>query len=175
MFHCIAIHSIAINLALNVVSSKSFPCAAGRVSYHQPMSLAITEAEVNHLLTSLPFIMNSGFLLQSLADGECVLHVPFQKRFERPGAIVSGPTYMAAADAAMWFAILTTLGPADGSVTSEMKTNFLGAAREEDFWCSAKILKLGRRLIFGIADCKTAGGRLLTHHTLTYFRPERAA
>jgi len=79
---------------------------------------------------------------------------------------------MAAADVAMWLALLTRLGPADGSVTVEMKTNFLSAAKQEDFRCTAKILKLGKRLVYGVAECVTREGTLLTHHTLTYFRPD---
>jgi len=109
--------------------------------------------------------------LHSAGDGECTLLVPFQKSFERPGGVVNGPVFMAAADIAMWFAILTKLGPGDGSVTAEMKTNFLNGAREEDVLCRAQILKLGRRLIYGVADCTNRQGKLLTHHTLTYIRP----
>jgi len=78
---------------------------------------------------------------------------------------------MAAADVAMWLAIMTKLGAEDGSVTAEMKSNFLNAAREEDILCHAKILKLGRRLVYGVAECTNREGKLLTHHTLTYIRP----
>jgi len=88
----------------------------------------------------------------------------------RPGGIVSGQVYIAAADVAMWLAIKTRLGLADGSVTAEMKTNFLGGAKRESFLCSAKVLKFGRQLIFGTAECVGADGRLLTHHTVTYIR-----
>lgn len=49
---------------------------------------------------------------------------------------------------------------------------FMGAARREDFFCTARILKLGRRLVYGVAECVTSDGRLLTHHTVTYVRPE---
>lgn len=35
--------------------------------------------------------------------------------------------------------------------------------------CRARVLKLGRRLVYGVAEC-LAGDRLLTHHTLTYAR-----
>ena len=84
---------------------------------------------------------------------------------------MGGQTFMAAADVAMWIAILTRLGPSDGSVTAEMKTNFLNAARREDFLCHAKILKLGRRLIYGLSECTNPEGKLLTHHTITYIRP----
>jgi acyl-coenzyme A thioesterase PaaI-like protein len=77
---------------------------------------------------------------------------------------------MAAADVAMWFAIKTRLGLSDASITVEMKTNFLSSAKREELLCSAKVLKLGRRLIYGVAECTNRDGKLLTHHTLTYMR-----
>ncbi len=134
------------------------------------MSLAATESELRQLLADVAFTRNYGFELQSIADGECVLLVPFQDAFERPGGIVGGQVFMAAADVAFWLAIMTKLGKNDGSVTAEMKTNFLGGARREEFLCRAKILKLGKRLIYGTAESTSRDGRLLAHHTLTYIR-----
>jgi len=98
--------------------------------------------------------------------------VPFQAAFERPGGIVSGQVFMAAADVAMWLAIKTKLGMTDSSVTAEMKTNFLGTAKREEFRCTAKVMKLGRRLIYGVAECVDSNARLLSHYTVTYIRPE---
>ena len=59
-----------------------------------------------------------GFQFHSSGDGECTLLVPFRKDFERPGRVVAGPLFMAAADVAMWLAIITRLGVSDGSVTA---------------------------------------------------------
>src|SRR5258706_16188403 len=100
---------------------------------------------------------------------------PFRRRLSAPGGIVSGQVFMAAADVAMWLAIKTRLGMADASVTAEMKTNFLGGAKREGFRCTAKVLKLGRRLIYGVAECVDSNDRLLTHHTVTYIRAEQSA
>ena len=86
---------------------------------------------------------------------------------------MSGQVFMAAADVAMWLAIMTKLGTQETAVTVEMKTNFLNEARQEDFLCQAKILKLGKRLIYGTAECVGAEGTLFTHHTLTYVRTDR--
>jgi acyl-coenzyme A thioesterase PaaI-like protein len=36
--------------------------------------------------------------------------------------------------------------------------------------CRAKILKPGKRLIYGTAECVNGQGDLLTHHTITYTR-----
>ncbi len=134
------------------------------------MALAATESQLQQILTEVAFTRNFGFRLHSIGDGECVLAVPFQPAFERPGGIVSGQVFMAAADVAMWLAIMTKLGTSEAAVTAEMKTNFLNGAREEDFLCRARILKLGKRLIFGTAECVNGEGKLLTHHTITYIR-----
>jgi len=137
----------------------------------QPTMRSVTESELRQLLSQVGSSNRYSFQLHSFGDGECTLLVPFRKDFERPGQIVAGPIFMAAADVTMWLAIITKLGVADGSVTAEMKTNFLNAAREEDVLCHAKILKLGRRLVYGVAECTNLKGKLLTHHTVTYIRP----
>jgi uncharacterized protein (TIGR00369 family) len=134
------------------------------------MSLAVTDAEIRQLLKETAFAKLYGFQLLELGDGQCSIAIPFQESFERPGGIVSGPVFMAAADIAMWVAIKTKLGLSDASVTVEMKTNFLSGAKREDIQCNSKLLKVGRRLIYGTAECVSADGRILTHHTLTYIR-----
>jgi acyl-coenzyme A thioesterase PaaI-like protein len=137
------------------------------------MALAVTEAELQRILDDVAFTRSYGFRLQAIGEGECTLEVPFRTDFERPGGIVSGQVFMAAADVAMWLAIMTRLGATDGSVTAGMTSAFLGAARREPFRCTARIVKLGRRLVYGVAESMGAGGRLLAHHSLTYARPAR--
>src|SRR5947209_13394761 len=135
------------------------------------MALAATEAELRGILEDVAFTRSYGFRLQAIDEGQCTLDVPFQKAFERPGGIVSGQVFMAAADVAMWLAIMTKLGATDPSVTAEMTTAFLGSAKEEAFRCTARVLKLGRRLVYGVAESVGTDGTLLAHHTVTYARP----
>ena len=99
-----------------------------------------TLEELQTLLDEVAFTRNLGLVVRSAAYGECRLAAPFRREFERPGRIVSGQVFMAVADVAVWLAIKTKLGLRDGSVTLEMKTNFLPAARAEDFECRARIL-----------------------------------
>src|SRR6266478_6468295 len=135
------------------------------------MALAATEAELRGILEDVAFTRSYGFRLQAIDEGQCTLEVPFQAAFERPGGIVSGQVFMAAADVAMWLAIMTKLGATDPSVTAEMTTAFLGSAKEEAFRCTARVLKLGRRLVYGVAESVGTDGTLLAHHTVTYARP----
>jgi len=139
------------------------------------MPTSITEEGLTRLLTTSPFARIFGFTLAGINEGECTLLVPFQAVFERPDGIISGPVFMSAADVAMWLAIKTKLGLDDHSVTAEMKTSFLSSARREDFACTARVLKCGRRLVYGVAECTNGRGTLLTHHTLTYIRRQRSS
>ena len=133
-------------------------------------SVAVTSDELNEILSSSPFARIYDLKLDSFASGECTLVMPFQESLERPGGIVSGSVLMTAADAAMWLAIMTGLGKDVMTVTSGMTTAFLSSAKREDVRCTARVLRLGRKLVYGVADCKTEAGSLVSHHTITYIR-----
>ncbi len=136
------------------------------------MRLAVSAAALDRLLARTPFTRAYGFRVAELGRGECAIDVPFRAAFERPGGIVSGQVFMSAADVAMWLAIKTALGLRDRSVTAGMTTTFLRPVRRRAFCCRARVLRLGRRLVYGVAESATADGTLLAHHTLTYARPE---
>jgi acyl-coenzyme A thioesterase PaaI-like protein len=124
------------------------------------------------VLAETPFLQPYGFRVESAAPGECSVLVPFLRSLERPGGVVSGMVLMGAADVAMWLAIMTLRGVAERWVTSDMKTAFLKSAREEDVACFARIMKPGRRAMYGTAECRGASAGLVAHHVLTYSRVE---
>jgi acyl-coenzyme A thioesterase PaaI-like protein len=130
--------------------------------------LKCTAEELARLLADSAFLKPFGFVIQSCAPGQCALRVPYASSLERPGGIVSGITLMAAADVAMWLAIMTERGAAEQWVTTDLKTAFLSSARMTDIICTARILKLGKRTAYGTAECRSAGADLLSHHVLSY-------
>jgi uncharacterized protein (TIGR00369 family) len=132
--------------------------------------LAATEEELRQALSAAAFARIYQLQLHSFAAGVCTLVVPFQEALERPGGIVAGSVFMTVADVAMWLAIMTRLGKDAATVTIEMTTTFLSSAKREDVQCSARILKLGQSLVYGVAECSDMAGRLLTHHTISYLR-----
>jgi acyl-coenzyme A thioesterase PaaI-like protein len=123
--------------------------------------------ELNHLLEGQDFTRHFGFRVVGVGVGSCEMLVPYRPEHDRPGGIVSGQVYMHAADVAFWLAVKTRLGVAEEYVTSNMTSAFLGSARGHDFMCQARVIKAGRRLIYGEAECRTEE-KTLTHHTLTY-------
>ena len=129
------------------------------------------KAKLQALLDHSPFLRPWGFRVVALRKDECTLALPHRADLERPGGIINGPALMAAADCAMWLAIKARLGMEGDALTSELNTAFLAPAKGEHVYCTAKILKFGRRSIYGVAQCHGKKGGLFTHHTVTYVRP----
>lgn len=134
------------------------------------MAATISRQALEKLLKATPFNRLYGFRIQSAKRGACTLRIPFRPEFERPDGLVGGHTYMTAADVAMWLAIAMCLDSHERAVTVEMKTNFLRSLRRAPFLCRARVLKIGRQLVYGTAECFAPGRGLLSHHTLTYIR-----
>jgi uncharacterized protein (TIGR00369 family) len=135
-------------------------------------SKAVTRRRLQALLDRARFIRHYGFRVVRAAGGACTIELPHRASLERPGGIVNGPALMAAADCAMWLAIKAKLGLEHDALTSELNTAFLAPAKGEHVYCTARILKLGRRRIYGTAQCHGRSGRLFSHHTVTYVRPD---
>jgi uncharacterized protein (TIGR00369 family) len=131
-----------------------------------------TKARLQEVLNKSRFIRQYGFQVARVGRDSCTLELPHKPRLERPGGIVNGPALMAAADCAMWMAIKAKLGMEYDALTSELNTAFLAPAKGEHVYCTARILKLGRRRIYGTAECHAKDGRLFSHHTVTYVRTE---
>ena len=128
--------------------------------------------QLQQLLDRSEFIRAYGFRVISVSKDKCTLELPHRPVLERPGGIINGPALMAAADCAMWLAVKARLGIDKDALTSELNTAFLAPAMGEHVYCTARILKAGRRRIYGVAECHGKKGNLFSHHTVTYVRPE---
>ena len=126
--------------------------------------------ELQRLLDEARFLRPYGFRVVAADRRKCMLELPHKPALERPGGIINGPALMAAADCAMWLAIKVRLGVEGDALTSELNTAFLAPAKGEHVYCTARILKMGRRRIYGVAECHGRNGTLFSHHTVTYVR-----
>ena len=130
--------------------------------------MKVTKRQLQKLLNKSKFIRHYGFRVVKSNGDACTIELPHKPLLERPGGIINGPALMAAADCAMWLAIKTRIGMDKDALTSELNTAFLSAAKGEHVYCTARILKFGRRSIYGTAECHSRDGRIFSHHTVTY-------
>ncbi|MFO0746938.1 MAG: PaaI family thioesterase [Myxococcota bacterium] len=110
-----------------------------------------------------------------IEEGVLELTLTFDERTLRPGGTVSGPTLMTLADTAMYFLLLTHLGPLALAVTTSLHIDFLRRPEPRDVVARCELMKLGRSLAVGHVVMRSVGDpRPVAQASLTYSLPPRA-
>lgn len=127
------------------------------------------------LETEFPQVADQIVVLEITEDG---LKAKWQVSAQhlRPGGTVSGPTMFSLADVAIYFAVLSRIGPMALTVTTNCSMDFMRKpAANADLICEVTLLKLGRSLAVGDALIYSEGHpRPVARATMTYaIPPER--
>ncbi len=117
----------------------------------------------------VPLAAAWGIELLSAQDGVARLRLPHDPQLLRPGNTVSGPALMGLADVAMWAALLSTAQGRDNSVTSSMNVNFLAPAGPGPLIAQARVVKAGKRMIYGDILIFAEGSDLPAVHVTTHW------
>ena len=102
--------------------------------------------------------------------GEVTLVMPITRAHVHEGGVLCGQSMMAAADTAMVLAVMTKLGGFKPMTTVQLQTSFLrpvsgssGVVR-----IVARVLRMGKSLVFGEIQIISADDELAAHATTTY-------
>lgn len=142
------------------------------MSTSDPMaSLADPEMLTNALARVFaPWVRDLDLRVLEARAGEVTLALPVTSRHVHEGGVLCGQTMMAAADTAMVLAVMTKLGGFKPMTTVQLQTSFLrqvagtsGTAR-----IVARVLRMGRSLVFGEIQILNADDELAAHATTTY-------
>jgi uncharacterized protein (TIGR00369 family) len=103
-------------------------------------------------------------------DGEVVLELPVRPHLVHGGGVLCGQAMMAACDSAMVLAVMTKLGGFRPMTTVQLQTSFLRPVPGDSAACRvvARVLKMGRNLVFGEVEVQAPDGALAAHATTTY-------
>lgn len=137
--------------------------------------LPVTLDEIRAFNTAnVPFVAVMNITCDSIDDGVAIGRFTFDQQWTRPVDFIAGPVQMALADASFYWALFTKLGIMPLAVTNELKYNFLRPAMGGDMLCKAEVLKIGRRVAFGVADVymESDPNRLVGHATTSYVLPD---
>jgi uncharacterized protein (TIGR00369 family) len=116
-----------------------------------------------------PWVQELNLTVESLADGEVTLRLPFDARLARVGGMVCGQALMAAADTAMVLAIVTRLGTRRPMTTVQLNTSFLKPLAGQDARVIARVVRAGKSLVFGEIDIVATGdGKSVCRASTTY-------
>lgn len=117
----------------------------------------------------VPLAAAWGVELLEARDGTARLRLPAHPQLLRPGNTVSGPALMGLADVAIWAALLSTSQGRDNSVTSSMNVNFLSPAGPGPVIAEARIVKAGKRMIYGEVHIFPEGSDRAAVHVTTHW------
>ena len=117
-----------------------------------------------------PWVTELDLRLLEARPGEVVLALPVAPRLVHGGGVLCGQAMMAAADTAMVLAISSRLGGFRPMTTVQLQTSFLRpiAGDSGEARLVARVLRLGKSLVFGEIELLDAAGRLAAHATTTY-------
>jgi uncharacterized protein (TIGR00369 family) len=115
----------------------------------------------------VPLADSWGIEVLAAADGTALVRLPARADLLRPGNTVSGPALMGLADVAMWAALLGVTDGRDESVTSNFTVNFLRALPPGAVLAAARIVKRGKRMVFGEVLLRAEGSDDVAVHVTT--------
>lgn len=130
----------------------------------------MTESAILDLLDRIlaPWVRSLALKPVSVADESVTLRLPFSGEFRHSGGVICGQVFMAAADTAMVVAISVALGEFRPMTTVSLNINFMRAVRKGDVLVTARVLRMGRNLVFGEIELVDEDGKMAVHATTTY-------
>ena len=130
----------------------------------------MTESAILDLLDRVlaPWVRSLALTPVSVSDESVTLRLPFSGEFRHSGGVICGQVFMAAADTAMIVAISAALGEFRPMTTVSLNINFMRAVRKGDVLVTARVLRMGRNLVFGEIELVDEEGKMAVHATTTY-------
>lgn len=128
------------------------------------------ENTVRDLLDRLlaPWVRSLSLTPVSISEESVTLRLPFSGELRHSGGVICGQVFMAAADTAMVVAISAALGEFRPMTTVSLNTNFMRSVRKGDVLITARVLRMGRNLVFGEVELFDEDGKMAVHATTTY-------
>jgi uncharacterized protein (TIGR00369 family) len=108
-----------------------------------------------------------GMRLASAGPGLATFELDADERHHNPMGSVHGGILADLADAAMGYAVISTLAPDEGFTTVEMKINFLRPAFRGRLRCHARVDSRGRTIVYALADVVNDEGKSVAKATST--------
>jgi acyl-CoA thioesterase len=127
---------------------------------------------LHQLSANNPFLKFMGIELLDAGEGWVKMKILFRPELMQPITMHGGAIY-SLADSAAAHALMTMILPDQRPTTVEQRINFLKAVKDQDLYCEARIVNLGKTLAYAEATITTEGGALVAKSTATLMRLDR--
>ena len=131
--------------------------------------LTLTDAR-NLLNTKFAaWIRDLNLAVETLSPSSARLVLPYSERLSRVGGTVCGLALMACAETAMVIAVSSALGEFRNMTTIGQTISFMRPIANSDVMIEARVLKLGRSIVFGEVSMMAAGQDAVAAHATTSY------
>lgn len=114
-----------------------------------------------------------GMKLASAGPGLAAFEMDVDERHHNPMGSVHGGVLADLSDAAMGYAVISTLTPHETFTTLEMKVNFLRPAFKGRLRCHARVESRGKTIVYAVADVVNEEGKLVAKAVSTSLIQQR--
>lgn len=128
------------------------------------------EKRVRHALAKVPFAKLLGIELESIAAGVAVLALPLHESLKQNSGVVHGGAIASLIDSATAIAIITLLPEGERVTTIDLTISYLRPLTTGRAQASARVLRLGRRVISVSSEVHAHNGSLAATALSTYLR-----
>jgi uncharacterized protein (TIGR00369 family) len=133
----------------------------------------LTEAELSRLreaITRVPYAELLGIEFEDATRGAATLSMSARPELERFGGIIHGGALASLADSAAAFAVISTLGGGEQTVTVDLTLHYLRPATEGKLTAHARVLRAGRRVATVSVEILNESGALVVTALTTYLK-----
>jgi acyl-CoA thioesterase len=120
-----------------------------------------------------PFLKFMGIELLDADEGWVKMKIAYRPELRQPFTLHGGAIY-SLADSAAAHALTTLIMPDQFPTTVEQRINFLKAVKDQDVYCEARIVHLGKTLAYAEATMTTEDGSLVAKSAATLMRLDAA-
>jgi acyl-CoA thioesterase len=120
-----------------------------------------------------PFLKFMGIELLDAGEGWVKMKIAYRPELRQPFTLHGGAIY-SLADSAAAHALTTLIMPDQFPTTVEQRINFLKAVKDQDVYCEARIVHLGKTLAYAEATMTTEDGALVAKSAATLMRLDAA-
>jgi uncharacterized protein (TIGR00369 family) len=121
-------------------------------------------------ITQIPYAQLLGINFEGAERGAATLSMRARPELERFGGIMHGGALASLADTASAFAVLSTLEPAEQTVTVDLTLHYLRPVGGGELTARARVVRAGRRLATVSVEISDESGALVVTALTTYLK-----
>jgi uncharacterized protein (TIGR00369 family) len=121
-------------------------------------------------ITQIPYAQLLGINFVDAERGAATLSMDARPELERFGGIMHGGALASLADTASAFAVLSTLEPAEQTVTVDLTLHYLRPVNEGRLTARARVVRAGRRVATVSVEISNESGALVVTALTTYLK-----